>query len=428
MALPPQPGFPGKAPIPQLGYGAAFPRPPVIGMGAPKVMVGGQQQQLGAPKFVPGAPSFGKVPGIPPRAVGVPPSGGPAGVVNRFPISTTNNNNGPAKPVNSAAAAPQLQFAKKVVAPVSVGIPPRPGMPSSQQVAKQQQPVMISKKVAVPVKKDAAPKQKKKVQKNKNKKKKNKRSSDSDSSSSSSSDSDSDDDSDDSSSSSSSSSSDSDSSSDDSSSEDEEEEEEEDTNILLGGSENKKKKAVSSKGKKKAPKEKKPREPRVRQPRRRQREETSSESSDDDDSSSDASPSRSPTPEGGDLFPNDRVNFLKLALANNWFELKADNSDNAAELAIKDAKPPRPKIPKTPTDFEAALAKAQETVQRQETALRTKDASKEVSLGTSKTNYIDPRVSAAWAKKYNVPITKIFTKTLIEKFPWAMNVDENYVF
>ena len=53
---------------------------------------------------------------------------------------------------------------------------------------------------------------------------------------------------------------------------------------------------------------------------------------------------------------------------------------------------------------------------------------KNVSLGTSKINYIDPRITIAFMKKHNIEIDKIFSKTLQEKFKWAFNVDENYKF
>jgi len=57
-----------------------------------------------------------------------------------------------------------------------------------------------------------------------------------------------------------------------------------------------------------------------------------------------------------------------------------------------------------------------------------KDENKTTALGTSKINYIDPRISAAWCYKYNVPIEKIFNKSLRNKFKWAVEVDENFVF
>jgi DNA topoisomerase-1 len=57
-----------------------------------------------------------------------------------------------------------------------------------------------------------------------------------------------------------------------------------------------------------------------------------------------------------------------------------------------------------------------------------REAGKEVALGTSKINYLDPRITAAWCKKHDVPIEKIFSKTLVTKFPWAMEVDTEWKF
>jgi DNA topoisomerase-1 len=53
---------------------------------------------------------------------------------------------------------------------------------------------------------------------------------------------------------------------------------------------------------------------------------------------------------------------------------------------------------------------------------------KNVSLGTSKTNYIDPRIIFAFIKKYDLPPEKLFTKTLLDRFKWAQEVDKNYRF
>ncbi|KAG9296437.1 hypothetical protein G9A89_015029 [Geosiphon pyriformis] len=57
-----------------------------------------------------------------------------------------------------------------------------------------------------------------------------------------------------------------------------------------------------------------------------------------------------------------------------------------------------------------------------------KEKNKETALGTSKINYIDPRISAAWCYKYDVPIEKIFTKSLRDKFKWAFEVDADWEF
>jgi DNA topoisomerase-1 len=53
---------------------------------------------------------------------------------------------------------------------------------------------------------------------------------------------------------------------------------------------------------------------------------------------------------------------------------------------------------------------------------------KNISLGTSKINYIDPRITIAFLKKHNLPVDKIFSKTLQEKFNWAFNVTTDFVF
>lgn len=53
---------------------------------------------------------------------------------------------------------------------------------------------------------------------------------------------------------------------------------------------------------------------------------------------------------------------------------------------------------------------------------------KNLSLSTSKINYIDPRITVAFLKKHNIPVDKIFPKTLQEKFKWAFDIDESYKF
>ncbi|CAH0522711.1 unnamed protein product [Peronospora belbahrii] len=60
--------------------------------------------------------------------------------------------------------------------------------------------------------------------------------------------------------------------------------------------------------------------------------------------------------------------------------------------------------------------------------LQDKTDNKEVALGTSKLNYMDPRITVAWCKRNEVPISAVFSKTLREKFVWAMDVDPNWKF
>jgi len=58
----------------------------------------------------------------------------------------------------------------------------------------------------------------------------------------------------------------------------------------------------------------------------------------------------------------------------------------------------------------------------------TKIKMKNVSLGTSKMNYIDPRIIFAFIKKFNIPQEKLFTKSLLLRFKWASNVNETFKF
>ena len=58
-----------------------------------------------------------------------------------------------------------------------------------------------------------------------------------------------------------------------------------------------------------------------------------------------------------------------------------------------------------------------------------KDENKTIALGTSKLNYLDPRISVAWCKKFDVPIDKVYNKTQREKFRWAIEMaGPEYVF
>lgn len=68
-----------------------------------------------------------------------------------------------------------------------------------------------------------------------------------------------------------------------------------------------------------------------------------------------------------------------------------------------------------------------ERIKAQKLLLLDKDEGKTTALSTSKINYIDPRISVAWCKKYGVPIDKILNRALKEKFVWALDVDADWV-
>nr|CDS27751.1 DNA topoisomerase 1 [Hymenolepis microstoma] len=51
-----------------------------------------------------------------------------------------------------------------------------------------------------------------------------------------------------------------------------------------------------------------------------------------------------------------------------------------------------------------------------------RDENKTIALSTSKLNYLDPRITVAWCKKYDIPIEKVYNKTQREKFMWAIQM------
>lgn len=74
------------------------------------------------------------------------------------------------------------------------------------------------------------------------------------------------------------------------------------------------------------------------------------------------------------------------------------------------------------------IKKLQERLKEKKSKKIAKKDLKNISLDTSKVNYIDPRITFAFLKKHKIPIEKVLSKTLIKKFEWASNVDEFYVF
>ncbi|XP_008571774.1 PREDICTED: DNA topoisomerase I, mitochondrial isoform X2 [Galeopterus variegatus] len=75
------------------------------------------------------------------------------------------------------------------------------------------------------------------------------------------------------------------------------------------------------------------------------------------------------------------------------------------------------------------LEKLEEQLVRLHTQATEKEENKQVALGTSKLNYLDPRISIAWCKRFRVPVEKIYNKTQREKFAWALAMaDEDFEF
>ncbi|CAH0726092.1 unnamed protein product, partial [Brenthis ino] len=76
-----------------------------------------------------------------------------------------------------------------------------------------------------------------------------------------------------------------------------------------------------------------------------------------------------------------------------------------------------------------ALERLKEQLKKLELQETDRDENKTIALGTSKLNYLDPRISVAWCKKHGVPIEKIYNKTQRDKFRWAIDMaGPDYIF
>jgi len=81
-----------------------------------------------------------------------------------------------------------------------------------------------------------------------------------------------------------------------------------------------------------------------------------------------------------------------------------------------------------PSVIKLQLKKRKEAVVKLKMSKNLKIENKEVALGTSKINYMDPRITVAFCKRMELPIEKVFNKALLDKFPWAMAVAPDYFF
>ncbi|KAF7225231.1 DNA topoisomerase I, mitochondrial isoform X2 [Nothobranchius furzeri] len=83
-----------------------------------------------------------------------------------------------------------------------------------------------------------------------------------------------------------------------------------------------------------------------------------------------------------------------------------------------------PKLQNLVERKKAAVKRCEEQLLKMEVQATDREENKQIALGTSKLNYLDPRISVAWCKNMGVPIEKIYNKTQREKFAWAIDMTE----
>lgn len=125
---------------------------------------------------------------------------------------------------------------------------------------------------------------------------------------------------------------------------------------------------------------------------------------------------------------------LKETAKTNEEKIKAANDVDEARISIREDQRERfnnkhyYKSSPSTISLEDRIRKWSDDIRKLEIDIRNRDENKEVALGTSKINYMDPRISVAWCKRCEVPIDKVFAKTLRDKFNWAMAVPPSWIF
>jgi DNA topoisomerase-1 len=139
-----------------------------------------------------------------------------------------------------------------------------------------------------------------------------------------------------------------------------------------------------------------------------------------------------------EIDPNERINYLismfnqaNTAVALLCNHQKSGNStiDNLIkkiDVRLKELKKKKKKY--LEKKWNDKIKKIDVKIKSLKLKKETKLKMKNVSLGTSKNNYIDPRIIFAFIKKFEIPPEKLFTQVLIKRFEWAKNIDADYRF
>eukprot|EP00746_Dinoflagellata_sp_MGD_P161734 gnl/MRDRNA2_/MRDRNA2_88989_c0_seq1.p1 gnl/MRDRNA2_/MRDRNA2_88989_c0~~gnl/MRDRNA2_/MRDRNA2_88989_c0_seq1.p1 ORF type:complete len:751 (+),score=185.09 gnl/MRDRNA2_/MRDRNA2_88989_c0_seq1:64-2253(+) len=111
-------------------------------------------------------------------------------------------------------------------------------------------------------------------------------------------------------------------------------------------------------------------------------------------------------------------------LKKHYQWLSANPKNRGPEVKV----PAGMRLPKDAKVCKQKVMEGKARLERHTTLMEMKESNKTVSLGTSKVNYMDPRITVAFCKKVDLPIEKVFQKGIRVKFPWAMHSRSDYVF
>ncbi|GIX71504.1 DNA topoisomerase 1 [Caerostris extrusa] len=107
--------------------------------------------------------------------------------------------------------------------------------------------------------------------------------------------------------------------------------------------------------------------------------------------------------------------------ARSMENLKSKISDKTTQIREmkREVTAARKSTKKEYDDKRRRLSRLEEQLTKLKQEAHDKEENKHISLGTSRLNYLDPRISIAWCKKWDVPIDRIFNQNERSKFEWA---------
>ena len=133
--------------------------------------------------------------------------------------------------------------------------------------------------------------------------------------------------------------------------------------------------------------------------------------------------------------PNDRLNYLlamfnqanaAVALLCNHQKNVNKSLDSTLDKINEMIKKLKEKMKKTKNKDKIKTIKGK--ILSLKLKKETKTKMKNVSLGTSKDNYIDPRIIFTFIKKFEIPPEKILQQKSLKRFEWANKYDKDYRF
>lgn len=84
------------------------------------------------------------------------------------------------------------------------------------------------------------------------------------------------------------------------------------------------------------------------------------------------------------------------------------------------------KIAEKREKLQAQLERQNASIEKAEFNLQKRKETADIALGTSLANYADPKIVASWSNYVDLPIEKIYSKSMAAKFDYAIGTDKDY--